>query len=280
MATPGVATARVSTGSAAVRTSHVVRTPPAAAPAFVRYGADVPGPLLPPSPYLAATSALVAGVKTRTALSSPPSTPPPPAPSASPPPAAQAHHSFYEGAVAAEGEEDAEPSVYSTPLCACCDDMPVCFASLVAPCYLSAWVMSNARGEEGCDGPWCVISGLGCLVCNVACLWADAWAARSHVLHAYNMHQDVCPRIFLCVGCCWCMLCQDAREVKARRRAALARTASSVSINAPGTSTSTNIVTSGRRSAPSAPARVAEPAEATPLLRDPAVPAGADANGP
>ena len=108
---------------------------------------------------------------------------------------------------------------YVSGLFGCLDDVLLCLVGTLAPCYLAAWTIRTTQGDDGCDLVWCMVGGAPLLCGSFCCLCGECWVARSAVHGAYDLHQDVCPRIIMCIFCAPCMLCQDAREVKARHRA-------------------------------------------------------------
>ena len=118
----------------------------------------------------------------------------------------------------AEVEDEEPEQTYSSGLFACFDDGAICCLGCFAPCYLSARVMHEADGREGCDGDWCCCACLSCW-----CLFTEIAAARSAVQQTYGIEEDEWTSTLLITCCPLCVACQDAREVRLRRAAGALR---------------------------------------------------------
>ena len=111
------------------------------------------------------------------------------------------------------------PSEYTSGIFSCFDDIESCILGWCIPCYLSARVINELKGEQGADMGWCCFGFLPLLCGCWCCLLNEIWTARVQVQERYNIEEDGCTR-FVCLCCCGnCQSCQDAREVRARTTA-------------------------------------------------------------
>ena len=81
------------------------------------------------------------------------------------------------------------------------------------PCYLAASTIGGFR-TPGLGVDWFWLGAAVC--CNVLPL--ATWVARSRVQEAYNIREDCATRFLCWCACGTCQLCQDAREVRIRRK--------------------------------------------------------------
>ncbi|GMH37797.1 hypothetical protein BSKO_05670 [Bryopsis sp. KO-2023] len=102
---------------------------------------------------------------------------------------------------------------WSSGVLGCCDDCGVCCKGICCPCCLYAdnakWSKGTGRCKSGCVYLCC--TGIGCM-------WLYSVGIRTTIRSKYNLKPQPCGDCCTHFCCHYCALCQEARELKFRRR--------------------------------------------------------------
>ncbi|GMH15772.1 hypothetical protein Nepgr_017613 [Nepenthes gracilis] len=110
---------------------------------------------------------------------------------------------------------------WSTGLCACFDDLPICLTTYICPCITfgrNAEIID--KGASSCCGSG-VLYGLLCCLTAVTggicyCNWLYSCTYRSKIKQQYGIPAGCCEDCCVHFCCEFCAVCQESRELQNR----------------------------------------------------------------
>nr|DAD35732.1 TPA_asm: hypothetical protein HUJ06_006372 [Nelumbo nucifera] len=103
---------------------------------------------------------------------------------------------------------------WSTGLCDCCDDVPLCCITCWCPCITFAQISEIIdKGTSSCGMNGAIYTIIAYFT-GCACLYSCFY--RTKLRHQYSLQESPCGDCFVHFCCESCALCQEYRELKSR----------------------------------------------------------------